>query len=39
MYSFLVNDSSEHKKAKGANENIVAKISHSEYKAVLLNNK
>ena len=39
MYSFLVDDSSEHKKAKGANENIVPKIGHSEYKTVLLNNK
>ena len=39
MYSFLVDDSIEHKKAKGVNENVVAKISHNEYKDVLLNNK
>ena len=39
MYSFLVDDSSEHKKAKGVNKNVVATISHSEYKDVLLNNK
>ena len=31
MYSFLVNDNSEHKKAKGGNGN------HNEYKDVLLN--
>ena len=37
-YSFLV-DNSEHKKAKAVNKNIVAKISHSEHKDVLLNNK
>ena len=28
MYSFLL-DNSEHKKAKGANKNVVAKISHN----------
>ena len=39
MYSFLEDGSSEHKKVNGANENIVTKISHSEYKAVLLKNK
>ena len=39
MYSFLVDDSSQHKKAKGVNKNDVAKISHNEYKDVLLNNK
>ena len=32
-------DSNEHKKAKGVNENVVATISHDEYKDVLLNNK
>ena len=37
MYSFLVDDSSEHKKAKGVNKNIVATISHNDYKDVLLN--
>ena len=36
MYSFLVNHNSEHKKAKGINKNVVAKISHKE---VSLNNK
>ena len=39
MYSYLVNDNSEHKKAKGVNRNVVATISHNEYKDVLLNNK
>ena len=38
MYSFLVDDSNVHKK-KGANKNVVATISHNEYKDVLLNNK
>ena len=32
-------DSNGHKKAKGVNENVVATISHDEYKDVLLNNK
>ena len=36
---FLVNDSIEHNKAKGANKNVVSRINHSEYKDVLLNNK
>ena len=31
MYSFFVGDS-EHKKAKGVNENVVATINHNEYK-------
>ena len=39
MYSYLVDDNSEHKKAKGVNKNIVAIISHNEYKDVLLNKK
>ena len=38
LYSFLV-DNSESKKAKGMKRNIVATISHNEYKNVLLNNK
>ena len=38
MYSFLV-ENSEHKKAKAMNRNVVATISHNEYKDVLLNNK
>ena len=39
MYSFLVDDSSEHKKAKSVNKNVVEKITHSEYKGVLFNEK
>ena len=39
MCSFLVDDSSEHKKVRGVNKNIVETVSHSEYKDVLLNNK
>ena len=38
MYSFLV-DNSEHKKVNGVNRNVIATISHNEYKNVLLNNK
>ena len=36
IYSYLVDDNSEHEKAKGVNKN-VATISHYEYKDVLLN--
>ena len=36
IYSFLV-DNNEHKKAEGVNKNVVATISHNEYKDVLLN--
>ena len=39
MYQFLVDDNSEHKKAKGVNRNVVAKIIHSKYKDALFNNK
>ena len=39
LYSFLVDDNSEHKKAKDMNRNVVATVSHNEYKDVLLNNK
>ena len=39
MYSLLVDDNIEHKKAKCVNRNHVAKKSHSEYKDVLLSNK
>ena len=39
MYSFLADDNSEHKKAKGVNTNVVATISHNEHIDVLLNNK
>ena len=38
MYSFLV-DNNEHKKAKGANKNVAARISYNEYKNILLNKK
>ena len=37
MYYFLVDDSSEHKKAKGLNKNVVSTTSHNEYRDVLLN--
>ena len=33
---FLVDDSSEDKKAKGVNKNVVTTISHNEYKNALL---
>ena len=39
MCSFVVDDSSDHKKAKSVNKNVVATISHDKYKDVLLNNK
>ena len=39
MYSFSVEGSIEHRKAKGINKNVVATISHDEYKDLLLNNK
>ena len=39
MYSYLVNDNSEHKRVKGVNKSAVATISHNEYKDVLLNQK
>ena len=39
MYSYLVNDNSEHKKAKSVNRNVVATVSHNEYKDVLLKTK
>ena len=35
----MVDNSSEHKIAKDVNKNVVAAISHNEYKDVLLNNK
>ena len=38
MYSFLI-DNSQHKNTKGENRNVVATITHNEYKDVLLNNK
>ena len=30
MYSFLVDDNSEHRKTKGMNRNVFATISHNE---------
>ena len=39
MCLYLVNDKNEHKMAKGINKNVVATISHNEYKDVLLNKK
>ena len=37
MYSFLVDDYSKYKKAKGVNKIVVTTISHGEYKYILLN--
>ena len=39
IYLFLVNDNSEHKKAKSVNKNVFAAISNNGYKNVLLNKK
>ena len=39
MYSYLVDDNSEHKIAKGINKNISATIINHEYKNVFLNKK
>ena len=39
LYWFLVDENSKYKKAKGVNRNVVASISHNEYKDVLFNNK
>ena len=39
MYSYLLDDNSEHKKAKGVNKNVVATISQNKYKHMLLNKK
>ena len=39
MYRFLVDDSSEHKKAKCLNRNVVEKITNNEYEDVPLNQK
>ena len=39
MYSFVVDDNSEHKTAKSVNRNLAEKITHNEYKDILLNNK
>ena len=39
MFPFLVDDSSKHKKAEGANRNVVEKITQNEYKDILFNQK
>ena len=39
IYSYLVNDNGEHKKAKDVNRNVVATISHNKYEDVFLNKK
>ena len=39
MYSYLVDNSSEHKKAKDVNRNVVVTINQNEYKDALLNKK
>ena len=39
MCSYFVDDNSEDKKAKDVNRNVVATISHNEYKDFLLNIK
>ena len=39
MYSYLVYDNSEYKKARDVNRNVVVTISHNKYKDVLLNQK
>ena len=39
MYSYLVDNNSKHKKAKGVKWNVAVTISQNEYKDVLLNKK
>ena len=39
MYSYLVDDNIDHKKAKGVNKNVVVTIIHNECKHVLLSKK
>ena len=39
MYSFSEDNSSDHQKAMGVIRNVVATMSHNEYKDVLLTNK
>ena len=39
MYSTLLDNNSEYKKAKGVNGNVVLRSIHKEYKASLLHNK
>ena len=35
IHLFLVDDSSEHKKGKGMNKNLVVTISHNKYKIIM----
>ena len=39
IYSYLVDGNSKHKKVKSVNKNVVATISHNEFKNVLFNKK
>ena len=39
MHLYLVDDNSEYKKTKGGEKNVVATISHNEYKDVSMNKK
>ena len=39
MYSYLVDDNSEHEKANDVKKNVTATISHNEYKIFLLNKR
>ena len=39
MYSFLVDDSSQHKKAKCVNKNAVARISHNKIQRCFIEQK
>ena len=39
MYSFIVDNSNEHKKVKSVNNSVVGTISHGEHKDNLLNHK
>ena len=39
MYLYLMDHNSEHKKTKGVNKNVVATLSHNEYKHVLWKKK
>ena len=39
VYSYLVDENGEHKKAKGVNKNVIAIIRHNEHKDILLNKK
>ena len=37
VFSYLLDDSSEHKKTNGINKNVVATLTHNEYEDALLN--